>query len=55
MRKLREEKEYELRRLNYVERREERLREDERRLRDQMDGGKIMEEEERLVSWKLMP
>ena len=52
MRKLREEKEYELGRLRYVERREERLREDERRLRDQMDGGKMREEEDKVRKLK---
>jgi len=51
-RKLREEREYELERLRHVRRREERLREDERRLRDQMDGGKMREEEEQVRKLK---
>ena len=35
-----------------MRRREERLREDERRLRDQMDGGKMREEEEQVRKLK---
>ena len=50
--KIREDRKYELDRLRHVKRREERLCEEERRFRDEIDGGKMREEEAQVRSLK---